>query len=87
MKLSSLTLDNFSMNNSMVSQWFSKFTTCTLLLRKNLLHMCCAAHILDLIVKEGLNEISDVIEKICNSPKRLKHIKNVKDVDKNIVES
>jgi hypothetical protein len=40
-----------------------------LLCEGEFLHLCCCAHILNLIVQDGLKEIDDVIEKVQDSIK------------------
>ncbi|CAA0839559.1 Unknown protein, partial [Striga hermonthica] len=69
-KLSTLTLDNCTMNDSvvgMLSILMNKFSPDSLLLNGQYLHMRCAAHILNLIVTDGLKVIESSIEKIRES--------------------
>lgn len=56
-KLLTLTLDNCSTNDAMVNVMLDKLDKSLLLVNGKLLHMCCAAHILNLIVKESLENI------------------------------
>lgn len=63
-KLSTLTIDNCSTNDAMIDILLRKLDLRTLWLRGSLFHIRCCAHILNLIVKEGLSVISDGIEKI-----------------------
>ncbi|CAN1248085.1 Zinc finger BED domain-containing protein RICESLEEPER 2, partial [Linum perenne] len=66
-KLSTITLDNCSTNDSMISLVRDKLMPPNLLMNSNLLHMRCSAHILNLIVRDGLDVIKDGIEKIRES--------------------
>ena len=59
-KLSIITVDNCNTNNAMIRILFNKFDTGSLMLR-------CAAHILNLIVQDGLSLIGDSIERIRDS--------------------
>ncbi|CAI0380511.1 unnamed protein product, partial [Linum tenue] len=77
-KVSTITLDNCSTNDAMISKIKKKLVLSYLLREGALLHMRCSAHILNLIVKDGLDVVKDGIEKIRNSvsywlatPKRL----------------
>ncbi|KAL5562321.1 hypothetical protein UlMin_032068 [Ulmus minor] len=56
-KLLTLTLDNCSTNDAMVNVMLDKLDKSLLLVNGKLLHMRCAAHILNLIVKEGLENL------------------------------
>ncbi|KAL5560206.1 hypothetical protein UlMin_036417 [Ulmus minor] len=56
-KLLTLTLDNCSSNNVMVNVMLDKLDKSLLLVNDKLLHMHCATHILNLIVKEGLENL------------------------------
>ncbi|KAL8473760.1 hypothetical protein ACS0TY_030565 [Phlomoides rotata] len=58
-KLSTLTLDNCSTNYALINDIFRKLDKKAVWLDGSLLHMRCCAHILNLIVRDGL----DVIEK------------------------
>nr|KYP54465.1 Putative AC transposase [Cajanus cajan] len=58
-KLSTITLDNCSTND--------KLQLDKLIHNGSLLHMCCSAHILNLIVKEGLRVVKEGMEKIRES--------------------
>ncbi|PSS08117.1 AC9 transposase [Actinidia chinensis var. chinensis] len=53
-KLSTLTIDNCSTNDAMISLLLKKFKNGVHLWTKNLFHVRCVAHILNLIVKDGL---------------------------------
>ncbi|KAL7082188.1 hypothetical protein ACP275_14G084000 [Erythranthe tilingii] len=66
-KLSTLMVDNCTTNDAMVRLLSDKLQTTSLVLHGSLLHMRCAAHILNLIVQDGLVVIKDCIEKIRDS--------------------
>lgn len=66
-KLSTLTVDNCTTNDAMVRIILDKLQTSSLILHGSLLHMRCAAHILNLIVQDGLVIIKDCIEKVRDS--------------------
>ncbi len=78
-KLLTLALDNCSTNDAMVNVMLDKLDKSSLLVNGKLLHMRCAAHILNLIIKEGLeNLFGSGVERIRESitfwtatPKRL----------------
>ena len=66
-KLSTITLDNCSTDDAMKHDLLARLDGRYLLLRGKLLHMHCGAHMLNLIVKDGLEIIKESGEKICNS--------------------
>ncbi|KAF7832271.1 zinc finger BED domain-containing protein RICESLEEPER 2-like [Senna tora] len=66
-KLSTITLDNCSTNDSLVSSLLVKLDSSSLILDGQLFHMRCCAHILNLIVQDGLSVITEGIEKVRNS--------------------
>lgn len=66
-KLSTLTLDNYSTNDAMIERILKKISPGSLILGGQLFHMRCCAHILNLIVKEGMSLISGAIENIRDS--------------------
>ncbi|KAJ4747543.1 Zinc finger BED domain-containing protein DAYSLEEPER [Rhynchospora pubera] len=66
-KLSTITVDNCSVNDGVVQSLVRKLKSDELLLRGEFLHMRCCAHILNLIVKDGLDIIGDGLERIRNS--------------------
>nr|KYP56624.1 Putative AC transposase [Cajanus cajan] len=66
-KLSTITLDNCSTNDAMIEKIKDKLQLSTLLRDGSLFHMRCCAHILNLIVKDGLEVVKDGIEKIRDS--------------------
>jgi len=65
--LSTLTIDNCLINDAMIERVLEKILPRTLILGGQLFHMHCCAHILNLIVKDGLYIIFDAIEKIRES--------------------
>ena len=63
-KLSALTVDNCTANDRMIQVLLDKLDKNNLLMGGKLFHMCCTAHILNLIVKEGLSVISGGVAKV-----------------------
>ncbi|KAA8526021.1 hypothetical protein F0562_007879 [Nyssa sinensis] len=66
-KLSTITLDNCTTNDAVIDNIGSKLDSSSLLLDGRVLHMRCCAHILNLIMKDGLEVIGQGIERICDS--------------------
>ncbi|KAF7811903.1 zinc finger BED domain-containing protein RICESLEEPER 2-like [Senna tora] len=66
-KLSTINLDNCSTNDSLINLLLMKLDTSSLLLDGQLFHMRCCAHILSLIVQDGLAVIVDGISKVRSS--------------------
>ena len=66
-KLSTITVDNCSTNDAMIRLLLNKLDTSFLMLGGFMLHMRCAAHILNLIVQDELSLIGDGIEMIHDS--------------------
>ena len=67
-KISTITVDNYLSNDGMIDILSKKLSsTCSLVLHGKIFHMHCASHVLNLIVKEGLNVIGVEIEKICEN--------------------
>ena len=66
-KLSSLTFDNCTTNNALINILLGKLSSSSLTLNGKFFHMHCCAHILNLIVKEGLEVIKESVEKIRKS--------------------
>ncbi|KAL6334197.1 hypothetical protein AAG906_006784 [Vitis piasezkii] len=67
-KLSTITVDNCSSNDGMIDILSEKLSSSgSLLLNGKIFHMRCATHVLNLIVKEGLDVIRVEIEKIRES--------------------
>ena len=62
-KLSTLTVDNCSTNDAMVSLFLEKIENGAHLWTKSLFHVQCATHILNLIVKDGLEVIKASFKK------------------------
>ncbi|KAF7801685.1 zinc finger BED domain-containing protein RICESLEEPER 2-like [Senna tora] len=62
-KLSTITVDNCSANNGMINLIVDKLGSHRIL-RGRIIHMRCCAHILNLIVKDGLSIIDKAIETI-----------------------
>ena len=65
-KLCSLTVDNATTDDAMVDILLDKLSN-SLLLNGRLFHMRCCAHILNLIVEDRLDVISESIERIRSS--------------------
>ena len=65
--LSTLTVDNCTTNDAMIERVLEKILSRKLILGGQIFHMRCCAHILNLIIKDGLCIISDAIEKIRES--------------------
>uniref|UniRef100_A0A7C9A9N4 hAT-like transposase RNase-H fold domain-containing protein n=1 Tax=Opuntia streptacantha TaxID=393608 RepID=A0A7C9A9N4_OPUST len=63
-KISSIVVDNCTTNDSMMDILLGKFDSSSLMLVGKFLHMRCSAHILNLIVKDGLEVIGSGIERI-----------------------
>ncbi|KAE8728421.1 hypothetical protein F3Y22_tig00004457pilonHSYRG00061 [Hibiscus syriacus] len=66
-KLTSITVDNCSVNDGVIKLLVDRMGANTLLLNGAFFHMRCCAHILHLIVKDGLSVIGDGIERIRHS--------------------
>ncbi|RVW95114.1 Zinc finger BED domain-containing protein RICESLEEPER 2 [Vitis vinifera] len=67
-KVSTVTVDNCSSNDGMINILVDKLSLSdSLLLNGKIFHMRCATHVLNLIVKEGLDVIEVEIEKIRES--------------------
>ena len=72
-KVFSITLDNASTNDLCVGQLKPKLNMKkALLCESEFFHMHCCTHILNLIVQDGLKEITDAIQKIRDSVKYFK---------------
>ncbi|KAJ7971888.1 zinc finger BED domain-containing protein RICESLEEPER 2-like [Quillaja saponaria] len=65
--ISTITLDNCSTNDALIDTLKSNLNLSSFILNGDLLHMRCAAYILNLIVKYGLEVIKDSIERIRES--------------------
>ncbi|KAG8379490.1 hypothetical protein BUALT_Bualt07G0093900 [Buddleja alternifolia] len=66
-KVSTITVDNCTTNDAMLRRLLDRLPTKDMLLDGKVLHMRCCAHILNLIVKDGLETISSTIERIHDS--------------------
>ncbi|KAG8369152.1 hypothetical protein BUALT_Bualt15G0121600 [Buddleja alternifolia] len=66
-KVSTITVDNCTTNDAMLRRLLDRLPTKDMLLDGKVLHMHCCAHILNLIVKDGLETISSTIERIRDS--------------------
>ncbi|KAG8375236.1 hypothetical protein BUALT_Bualt10G0079300 [Buddleja alternifolia] len=66
-KVSTITVDNCTTNDAMLRRLLDRLPTKDMLLDGKVLHMRCCAHILNLIVKDGLETISSTIERIRDS--------------------
>ena len=83
-RLSPITVDNCSTNDNMIGKIKAKLSVDCLLNDRSLLHMRCAAHILNLIVRIGLDVIKHAIDNVrdsvvfwTTSPKRIERFKDV----------
>jgi hypothetical protein len=56
-KISTITLDNYTTNDAVIPELIKKISKPKLMLEGKLLHMRCAAHILNLIMKDGLENL------------------------------
>jgi len=66
-KISSVTLDNCTTNDAVIPYLVRNIGKQKLLNDENLLHMRYSAHILNLIVNDGLEVLKDAIENIRDS--------------------
>ena len=62
-----MTVDNCSTNDAMINHIFYKISASLFPLGGSLFHMRCCAHVLNLIVKEGLSSIDYSIQRIRES--------------------
>ncbi|TYI22722.1 hypothetical protein ES332_A06G122500v1 [Gossypium tomentosum] len=71
-KVSSISVDNASYNYAVVRmlKYILSFHK-RLPLNEKLFHVCCCAHILNLLVHNGLSEIEDVIDNVRESVKQI----------------
>ncbi|KAK9691505.1 hypothetical protein RND81_09G201200 [Saponaria officinalis] len=63
-RISSVTLDNCTTNDALMSILRVKLPKDSLILRGRFLHLRCCAHILNLIVQDGLTVIGESIERV-----------------------
>ena len=66
-KLSTITVDNCTTNDAIINNLLDKLPLSSLMMNGELFHMRCAAHILNLIVQDGLAVIGDGIDRIRDS--------------------
>ncbi|CAN0899007.1 Putative AC transposase [Linum grandiflorum] len=66
-KLSTITLDNCSTNDALIEKIKRKLGLSDLIMHGSLVHMRCSAHVLNLIVKDGLYIIKEGIDKVRDS--------------------
>jgi hypothetical protein len=66
-KVSMVTLDNCTTNDNLMGAMKDKLPLPSLMLDGRLLHMCCAAHIINLIVKDGMVIMDKGIERVRDS--------------------
>jgi hypothetical protein len=66
-KVSTLTLDNCTTNDVVILLIVRKIGKNNLMVDGKLLHMCCCAHIINLVFKDGLDELKSAIENIHDS--------------------
>ena len=72
-KIFSITLDNVSSNKAFVDILKNQMNLYkALVCDGEFLHIRCCAHILNLIVQDGLKEIDEVVLKICESIRYIK---------------
>ncbi|KAM0901986.1 hypothetical protein ACQ4PT_019543 [Festuca glaucescens] len=83
-KLSAVTVDNCTSNDKAIDLLVKKLGTEKLMLKGVMLHMRCCAHILNLIVKDGLDVMRSAIENIRESvsfwtatPKRVEKFEEI----------
>ena len=62
-----MTLDNCSTNDSMIGLMETRLGAANMLLRGKWLHMWCCAHILNLIIKDGLDITASAVSNIQES--------------------
>ena len=62
-----MTMDNCSTNDVVIKIILDKLQSGALIMRGSMLHMRCAAHVLNLIVHDGLDVIGSCIEKVRES--------------------
>ncbi|KAK4397961.1 hypothetical protein Sango_1271600 [Sesamum angolense] len=66
-KVSTITIDNCTTNDAMINHLLQKLPTKDMPFDGKVLHMRCCAHILNLIVNDGLDIIGSSIERIRDS--------------------
>ncbi|KAL6606757.1 hypothetical protein ACP70R_042410 [Stipagrostis hirtigluma subsp. patula] len=63
-KVSTVMLDNCSTNDNVMKELKDKMPLPSLMLAGRLIHMRCAAHIINLIVKDGMSKMVDGIARV-----------------------
>jgi hypothetical protein len=83
-KVSTVTVDNCTLNDKAIELLVKKLGADKLMLKGTLLHMRCCAHILNLIVKDGLDVMKTAIENKresvaywTSSPKRAENFEEI----------
>jgi hypothetical protein len=66
-KVSTITLDNCSTNDNLVDQMQDKMCLSSLMLSGKLMHMRCAPHIINLIIKDGMSIMESDIQRVRES--------------------
>jgi hypothetical protein len=66
-KLCTVTMDNCSTNDTVINIIIDKLQHSSLVMHGSMLHMRCVAHVLNLIVQDGLSVIGPCIEKVRDS--------------------
>ena len=66
-KVSTVTLDNCTTNDNLMDKMQDKMPLSSLMLNGRLMHMRCAAHIINLIVKDGLSVMVEGIDRVRES--------------------
>jgi hypothetical protein len=66
-KISTVTLGNCTSNDKAMDILPDKLKTSSLMINVKILHMCCASHILNLIVKDGMSVLEQGIERVRDS--------------------
>lgn len=66
-KLSTLPVDNCTTNDAIIEKLLDKLPLSSLMLNGQWFHMRCCAHILNLIVQDGLAVIEEGIERVRGS--------------------
>ena len=63
-KLCTVTMDSCSTNDVVINIIIDKLQRSSLVMRGSMLHLRCAAHVLNLIIQDGLSVIEPCIEKV-----------------------
>jgi hypothetical protein len=83
-KVSTITLDNCTTNDNLMDQMQDKMPLFSLMLNGKLMHMRCASHVINLIVKDGMSIMESGIHRVRESvgfwfatPKRHERFENL----------